>query len=169
MSADRPNKRLVQQAVNKLLDPALDYLDSPDLDGFLQPGESLPVRRSNIKYTFIGHIVRNLDGPAPAGSECVQRPLPFAELQREGGGQGPMSTPSPREIILTPAHRKIAAQATAEPKTGVELIKGAGYPVEHGKPHSGQRQILADLVSIGMLIRVKKNQYVAPAAKPQAS
>jgi len=78
-------------------------------------------------------------------------PLPAAATRDE--------TPRRGQPVLEAAILRVA---TPEPKTGARLIREAGYSVNGGLPHSGQRQALADLVRDGRLERVKKNSYRLP-------
>lgn len=181
MSADRdrPNKRLVQGRLRQLLDPVRDFLEeSPDVEGFL-PGEEIPFSSGGEKWRIVCRAVRVLDGPPPPGAEYVQRPLPFSELQARRDAEPAATaeatdtadaTAAPRRAVtIGKAHRAVLAAATPEPKTGARLFRDAGYAVPRGKLHSGQRQILADLLHLELLHRPGKNQYRLPPAKPQAS
>ena len=136
------------------------------------PIGDLPVEvpRSNGRYKVTVRIEADRDAP------LFTPPLATKDRASASAGVAPPPAParergrkSPEDVKLTAKHYKVAAQATPEPKTGVRLFRDAQLPVTEGKLHSGQRQILADLVQVGLLNRAKKNAYVLPPAKPQAS
>lgn len=64
---------------------------------------------------------------------------------------------------MTAMHWKIMNVATHDCQTPVQLVKAAGEVVIGGKIHSGWRQVFADLVRWGKLVRPKRGLHRLPA------